>query len=276
MNLEQLFHHCFICDQIGDGDLFPAGGNNYFHSAVPLKVEIDFANFYENFNGLAEHCLKSANNDNDWKNWAKEYSDSVDLELLTTLQAFTFACHHNFMKNPPDASGRIVSYKDEAKPPKLSDLFAKNQAECVEYSLLAKKFLDDHQIESQIMSGEMLRNYVPDGDNFTSAHTFLIIKHKDKEFIFDPANPSFSEEGTPILNLSKPCKSLSSQIDRLKQSSFMVEAENIITHRKTFYGVGCLANIYEKDMIFSEGSAPQIWCKYVERRTKNAGDFPDF
>ena len=248
MEIKQLYHHCFESAEIAEGDLYPVGGGMIGSTATPWKVKVDFDNFYPKFSAITDKQLQHFQ-DASWQEWFQKTVPDIDPKLLTLLQVFTAAFEAKRKIQSTNMYERSDTYqKTEGHCPPLSDIFKANQAMCVEISLLAKKFLDSQGISSRIFSGEAMFDYTSGDINFPTAHTFLIIEHGGQEYIFDPANPT-PGDNQMVFSLLKSCRSFKACDAELQKDSLMIAAENVLTHKTTYYGVGDCANVPEQNIM---------------------------
>lgn len=268
MQVEKLYHHCFMGDDLREGDLYPVGGSIIGSPESPWKVRVDFETFYPEFNDVAQHHVNALKEDA-WQGWFKKQCTDVDPKLLTLLQGFTSAFEAKRKIQSSNRFERNTTYEAAAEhAPALSEVYDKNHAMCVEISLLAKKFLDSHGVKSKLFSGEAIFNYDQSGINIPEPHTFLLIERDGQELIFDPANPTFSGDGRPVFTLLKPCSSISEQIEKLKADCLMIEAKNLVTHSSQYYGVGDCGNVPEQFIIHANARADgQSWAAASADRT---------
>ncbi len=220
------------------------------------SVIADFDAFYPKFAGIAEKTATQIESQ-PWQDWFKDRLPDVDPKLLTALQTFTMAYEgkRKLQTTNPYARNDIYD-KAPDHVVNLSEIFSSNHAMCVETAILAKKFLDDKGITSRLFSGEAMFNYEAGDINFPIPHTFLIIEHQGKEYVYDPTNPTINKEGAALFTLMEPKASFASRLEDLQNGSLMICAENLLTERCTYYGVGDGCNVQESAIIHGSKSKP--------------------
>jgi hypothetical protein len=254
MQKQQFFNHCFQCTDIQEGDTIPVGGGTIGSTEVPWKVKADFEKFYQPFAETAERNAKQFT-DTGWQNWFTTNLPNIDPTLATTLQTFTTAFEAKRKLQKSDEQQRKLLYdRANGKCLTLSQILSDNHARCIEIALLAQKFLSEKGVKSRLFSGEALFNYTSGEANTPAPHTFLIIEHQGQEYIFDPANPTVLQNGTVLFSLLKPCTTFASRTEDLKKDCFMIAAENVITKRASYYGVGDCGNVPETLIIHGSTS----------------------
>jgi hypothetical protein len=252
MQREDFYHHCFALDDIREGDLIPVGGGMIGSAAAPWSVKADFQAIYPAFAETAERNAEQFKTPA-WQDWFKTTLPDIDPALATTLQTFTTAFETRRQQQSVNSLARKKLYEDADKYcVALSQVFDARQAMCVEMALLAKKFLDEKGIKSRFFSGEALFHYIPGEANTPEPHSFLLIEHGGHEYIFDPANPTLSQNGNVLFSLLKPCRSFSACGEKMKSDCFMIAAENMLTQQCQYYGVGDCGNVPERLFVHGE------------------------
>lgn len=249
MQIKELYHHCFECDDIQEGDCIPVASDSFspkFAKTRSWKVKADFEAIYPEFAGRAQRNRIQFETEA-WQSYFAQRLPDVDPKLLTVLQTFTTAFEEErTSQNNSPAQRREMYDTAQDHCVSLSEVFKTKQAMCVEIAVLAKKFLDEQGIKSRLFSGEEMQHYVDDQP--PNAHTFLIIEHRGQEYIFDPANPT-EIKGDKFFSLFKPTVSFSSREEELKKDSFMIAAENVIDHQRHYFGVGDCLPVWEGRVI---------------------------
>lgn len=257
MKSEQLFDACFRTDTIIEGDLFPIGGGGCFSSNMLWKIRIDMDSFYHRFEATVSKQAEDTDSRQLTRDWLNEKAPEVDIDLLLILQDFTKAFEGKRVRLKLNETTRNRIYDEaEENTVNLSKVFLENEALCSEISLLAKRFLDSRDIDSDVFFGKMHQIFDPnEGMPVPDSHTFLVIKHKGEEFIFDPTSPHHLPEGMPYLRLSKPCVDFSELEAEFKTKPALVASQDVITDRVIHYGVGYGAgNALPEDFIHSKRS----------------------
>ena len=244
MRSEQLYHHSFLADDVRDGDLFPVGGGMIGSSEMPWKTRIDYDTFYSKFEAAAQQQGVQFQSPA-WQEWFAQACPDIDPALASALQTFTSTFEPRRKLQTTSARERNATYAEATdNAPALSDIFNKNQAMCVEISLLAKKFLDQRGIPSRLFSGDMLPKLEEDGVHTPAAHTFLLLQHRGHDYIYDPANPTF-RSNQAFFSLFKSSAPFDQHMDQLKSDCLMMETRNIFTKATRYYGVGDSGNVPE-------------------------------
>lgn len=248
MRTEKLYHHCFLADDLQEGDLVPVGGGVIGSEEMPYKVKLDFEDIYPQFARIADKYIETFEG-KEWQDWLKQTAPDYDPKLLALLQSFTVGFNEKLKLQANKEYERSAIYRETPdNVVNLSEIFNRNHAMCVEIALLAKKFLDEHGIKSKLFSGEAIFGRTEEIE-FASPHTFLLIEHDGKELFFDPANPSILSDGRPVFAALKPCCSIAEKMDALKSDTLMIETSNIITGNTRYYGTNDLQNILERQVV---------------------------
>jgi len=227
-NIKKFFGHCFEIQKIEEGDQVPVGGENLLSDEVNLKV---IANF-ESFKQIFLETRELANKQNLPK--LKEYLDSqnmeIDEKLFANLYAFTKKLEEKYPDNPQKTEARRKMYGEKGKEIKLSDVFSSNSAECAEIAALSQGYLQQENVSSTYFSGEVL--WDRDGE-YSEPHSFIIIRQKDKVYIYDPANPTSTTAGR-----NPSIYTIEANFDKemAKGQKRFVTAKNLLTKREAFYG----------------------------------------
>lgn len=222
---------------------------------MPWKVRTDFATFFPKFSAIADRHITNHQTET-WQNWFAKTAPDLDPQLTTLLQSFTTAFETKRKIQSTNIQERNALYDgapEQTVP--LSSVMNANKAMCVETALLAKKFLDGHGVKSRVFSGEALFDYAPGDIHYPEAHTFLLIEHKDREFIYDPARPTLMADGRALFTVLSPSCAWQAQTEAMQNDCLMVAAENILTKKTAYYGVGDGGNVPESHMIHAPTAA---------------------
>jgi hypothetical protein len=239
--IKKLFGHCFEIQQINEGDPIPVGGD-MFSNEVNIKIIGDFENLKQFTDDT--HRLASKYNLPKLKEWLDSQGVKFDEKLFASLFAFT----ENFGKKYPDnqekATTRHKLYNDIGEGIKLSDIFNTNNAECAEIAALAQKFLQQEGFDSTYFSGDVLWDKC---NEFSSEHSFIIIRKEGNVYIYDPANPTNTSTGKfPSIYTTE----VNFDEEMAKNKKRFVTAKNLLTKDEVFYGVNNGTNIWaEKHII---------------------------
>lgn len=240
--IKQLFGHCFEISNFEEGDRIPVGGENIFSPEVNIKVEGDFENFKEFFQATQDIAHKY--DLPKLKEWLSSQGIEIDEKLFAELFAFTKKFEQKYSDNPESAESRNKLYKEKGKQLKLSDVFNANSAECAEIAALAQGYLQQEGISSSYFSGDVLWNKE---EEFSEEHSFIIIRQGEKNYIYDPANPTSTSSGKfPSLYTTEA----DFDEEMAKGQKRFVTARNILSKKEAFYGVNNGTNVWvEKHIV---------------------------
>lgn len=237
---EKLFGQSFEIRSIENGQAIPVGGNSILSNQVDRTVIGDF----EHFSELLEEVRQDAHRQDtpQLKEWIEVKGYAIESKTLAALIALTKKLGENYRRTVNSSNVREEIYGKTADV-KISDVFGKGAQECVEIAALAQYFLQEMGIASSFFSGEVLWR---DDYEFGDKHSFIVIRNNEKQFVFDPANPTKATNGLhPSVYL------LSADFDsevRKGQKRF-IAGTNILTNQKAFYGVGDGTNISPEDLV---------------------------
>lgn len=233
--IKQFFGHCFEISKFEEGDHIPVGGENILSDEVNIKVTGDFENFKQIF--LEAHELADKQNLPELKKYLNSQEMEINEKLFAILYAFTKKLEEKYPDNPKRAEERQKLYGEKDKEIKLSDIFNSNTAECAEIAALAQKYLQEEDISSTYFSGEVLwdRN-----DEYSEAHSFIVIRQEDKIYIYDPANPVNTTTGK---NPSIYTTEIKFDEEMAKGQKRFVTSKNLLSKKKAFYGINNGTNV---------------------------------
>lgn len=235
--IEKLFGQSFEVKKLENGKPIPVGGRNIFTNNLDKRVTGDFDHFSPLFQEMY-NTIETYNSDN-LKKWLEAQKLPIDPKLIATLTAFTKKLGDRYPITPENAAVREKTYSEtgEGKEIKLSEVFENQSAECAEIAALAQYFLQSEGIDSSFFSGEVLwkKDY-----EFGEKHSFIVIRDKDKQYLFDPANPTKAQDGMyPSLYTVKA--DFNAEV-RKGQKRFITGA-NILTKQEAYFGVGNGTNV---------------------------------
>ncbi|MBI1927304.1 hypothetical protein HYR99_24070 [Candidatus Poribacteria bacterium] len=240
-NVKQLFGHCFEISKLEEGDRIPVGGESIFSSEVNIKVTADFETFNEFFQEV--HDLASQYDLPKLKEWLDSQGIEVDERLFASLFAFTKKFAQTYPDNPERAAARCTLYQERGAEIKLSDIFHANSAECAEIAALAQRYLQQEGIPSAYFSGDVLWHKE---EEFSEAHSVIVIRQGGKVYIYDPANPTHTTAGKfPSLYTTEA----DFDAEVVKGQKGFVTAKNIVSQKEAFYGVNDGTNIWAEKHI---------------------------
>jgi len=239
--IKHLFGHCFEISEIEDGDSIPVGGESIFSTEANIKVIGDFGNFEQFF--TETHELAEQYNLPKLKEWLGLEEVEVDEKLFATLFAFTKKFEEKYPDNPERAGARRRLYSEKGKETKLSDILNANAAECAEIAALAQGYLQQEGIPSTYFSGDMLWDR---DEEFSEAHSFIVIRQGDEVYIYDPANPTNTTQGRfPSIYTTE----VGFDEEMTKGQKRFVTSTNVLGKKEIFYGVNDGTDIYAEKHI---------------------------
>lgn len=241
--IEKLFGQSFEVKRLENGKSIPAGGSNMFTDKLDKSVIGDFDHFNPLFAEM--HSAIEIYNSDNLRMWLDAQQLPIDSRLIATLTAFTKKLGDRYPIAPGNTSARKDIYAEESggKEVKLSEVFESNSAECAEIAALAQYFLQNEGVDSSFFSGEVLwkKDY-----EFGDKHSFIVIRDKDKQYLFDPANPTKTQNGMyPSLYTVKT--NFNTEV-RKGQKRF-VAGTNILTKQESYYGVGNGTNVSPANIV---------------------------
>lgn len=178
-------------DNIQDGDMVPIGGSA-FGDKFSIFVQVDSNKFNDFFQRVVKNAAACEEKDA-FKKWADTAAPGFDIGLLAHMYAF----NNVFKKVYPNAfqnAKESVSFYD--KPQTLSAAVDAGVCTCKEIAILAQLYFQKHtNISTKYIGGELVRS-----KNQLSGerHSFISVSWKEKdekgntkekEYIYDPANP---------------------------------------------------------------------------------------
>jgi len=244
--IEKLFGRSLKISNIEDGDSIPVGGNR-FGNEMNTMMECDFEKlegFCKKVEEGVEQLADEARLDK-LKQWLEENNTNINPELFAKLTSFNQVYEHEF-KQEEDENGeeRKGLYLSDNKEAKLSEILHKSSPKCAEIAALAQYFLQEEDIPSTYINGDILRD---EEIEFSSDHSYLIIEDDGKKYIYDPSNPLSSDSG-PMPSVFSTEANFKEKIT--KGEKCLVRAENILTDKEVYYGVNDGTNIIpERDLI---------------------------
>lgn len=239
---KQLFGHCFEISRLDEGDHIPIGGKNFLSIEANIKVKGDFEMFNQ---FLTEtHELVGKYDLPKLKEWLDSQEIEIDEKLFATLFAFTKKFEEKYPANPERAEMRRKCYSEEGKEVKLSDIFDANSAMCAEIAALAQGYLQREGVPSTYFSGDVLW----DRDNeFSGEHSFVVIRHGNKVYIYDPTNPVITTQGTfPSIYTTE----VKFDEEMARGQKRFVTAKNLLSKKEAFYGTNDGTSLWaERDIV---------------------------
>lgn len=234
-HVERLFGQSFEIKRLESGKPIPVGGSNLFTDELDREVIGDLDHFNQLFQEM--HIDVAKQDTPQLKQWLVAQQLPIDSRIVAALTAFTKKLAERYPITPENAATRNNMYAADNRQVKLSDIFQNKSAECAEIAALAQYFLQNEGIGSSFFSGEVLWNK---DYEFGEKHSFVIIRDKDAQYIFDPANPTKAQDGMyPSLYAVKA----NFDAEMRKGKKRFVTGTNILTKREAYYGVGNGTNV---------------------------------
>ncbi len=176
---------------IQDGSKVPASSDGSYHIAD--------LNQFEDFFALVQKESEARFNNPAWKAYAKQVAPSFDSELFIHLYTFDDVLQKKY---PNRASSdnfflRRVQYGCSifGKPPTLSKLVADGSCYCLEHSVLAQAYCQRQGFDTEILSGSFTKAYQADKENQSEKHSWIAVKTKNGNYMYDPSNPHRTKNG---------------------------------------------------------------------------------
>jgi len=244
--IKHSFGHCFEVFKFENGDAIPAGGGSIFSNETDIKIAGDFESlkmFIDETHELAERYDLSK-----LRGWLDLVGTEIDEKLFARLLAFTEKLEVLCPENSKRLEMREELYKEKGEGIKLSDVFDKNVAACVEIATLAQVYLQEEGVCSSFFSGDVLWNEAGGEDlEFSDAHSFIVIRDSGRQYIYDPSNPTNTTAGKfPSIY------TMGADFDKemARGEKKFVTAQNILSKKEVFYGVNDFTNIIpERDIV---------------------------
>jgi len=233
---KRLFGHCFEISKINEGDRIPVGGDSIFSDDVNIEIIGDFANIKNFFTETRE--LAGKYNLSKLRELLDLQKIEVNEKLFAHLFAFTKKFEEKYPDNPEKDSVRRNLYRERSGDIKLSDIFQANIAKCAEIAALAQAYLQREGVSSSYFSGDVLWNR---DDEYSEQHSFIIIRHEGKNYIYDPANPTDTASGRfPSIYTTEA--NFDDEMEK-KQKKF-ITAKNVLSKKEAFYGTNNGTNVW--------------------------------
>lgn len=239
--IKRLFGHCFEISKFDEGDSIPVGGESIFSNESNIKITGDFENFQQFL--TKTHELSGKYDLAQLKEWLSKEGIEIDEKLFATLFAFTKELEAEYPDDQNKADARRKLYSEKGAEIKLSDIFSANAAECAEISALAQRYLQQEGVSSTYFSGDVLWKRE---DEFSEAHSFIIIRQGDKTYIYDPTNPVRTTSGKfPSIYITET----NFDEEMAKVQKKFVTAKNIVSKKEAFYGTNDGTNVWPEKHI---------------------------
>ncbi len=240
--IKKLFGQSMEISKIDAGDQIPVGGKSFLSDGTDIKVIADLEVFDEFFSKMHEDLAKL--DLSKIKDWLKHNNiDDIDERLFAILYVFNKHYEQKYPRSPKGDEERKSLYRKE-KETKLSDILNANCAACAEIAILAQYYLQQEGIHSTYFIGEVLWDKKLE---FASPHSFIVIRHNDKTFIYDPANPVRFKNGKVLPSIYITEANFDEEVN--KGVKRYVTARHILIEKEACFGVGNQTNIREKDIV---------------------------
>lgn len=248
--IERYFGTSFSIRTVNDGDVIPIGENILDGSSYNLIA--DFSNlrsFFDETNNALRKKISDSESLKQLQEWLSSQNIDIDPRIFMSCYVFTrkfLEKYPDFYKNIIERGQKRKKILDSEKNVKLSTLFKEDAFECAEISALAKRFLQENDINCVYFNGDMLSS---DQDEFSENHSFLIILHNGEIYLFDPANPTNTTQGffPSIYELKTGDKD--SFFQEIRSRKVFFPFEDVLTRKVIYYGVNNGTNVSkEKDL----------------------------
>jgi hypothetical protein len=246
MGQKQYYGETFKAVALNDGDVFSvssAAGCHEDGTPNRMRIKADLGNaVFSKFFEKAEMAILDYKKEEHTQRLEK-IAPEVSLNLKIILAAFTAAANEQRRHNKFNVGQRNKLYNDAKNEPQtLSNIFKAQNLFCAEYSLLAKRFLDQQGVDSAFFSGSLMHEEYKETEETmpfvnTERHAFLVIKDQGDEYVYDPTNPVIVENGKEFYSLLKPVVPFSECETRMQQYELMIACDDVSVNRRFYYGV---------------------------------------
>lgn len=241
LEIRKYFGSCYEIPYIPDGCTLPVGGS-IFSDEQDITCIADLSSFEELF--LEIHKLMCAYNMDNLRKWLNDMNFDIDPPLFAQLVAFTKKLAEEYPIHKENQYLREKLYREKAGTITLSDVFSKESAMCAEIAALAQGYLQQEQISSSYFNGDVLWK---EEYEFSEKHTFVVIRTEAATYIYDPANPLKTNQGT-FPQISKLTVDFDQELAKGKRR--FVTAIDIMTNKPIYYGVNNNTNVFaERDIV---------------------------
>jgi hypothetical protein len=239
--IKQLFAHCFEIQRFEDGDPIPVGGESVFSDETDIRIKADFEKFKDFFQET--HAAAKKFESPKLQEWLAAQGIEIDAGLFAALYAFTKKFEKAYPENPDRSTTRAKLYAGKNRDLKLSDILEANGAECAEIAALAQGFLQHEGLGSSYFSGDALWDKEHE---FSEQHSFIVIRHGAKTYIFDPTNPTETTGGTfPSIY----AMDTDFDAEMAKGQKKFVTMTNILSKKQAYFGINNGTNVWPEKHI---------------------------
>lgn len=246
MNFEKLNDISCRIDNIQNNDKIPIGGSSF--GKLNVEVIADIEKFEMFFQKVEKNAKKSQNNTSMIK-WLSQNASGFEAEIFMHMCAYDNILRKMYPDFCSNISNRQKFY-DSGKEHKLSEAFECGICQCAEIAILAQAYLQRQGLNTKYFEGELL--YSAD-DEFGERHSFITFKTpQGNDYFYDPATPhntSVAGFCLPRISSFEATPDQKQQFENRIHSSSkelncaFLEAKDIITQSKLYYGYGNGANI---------------------------------
>lgn len=250
MDLKQINNTSITAANISIGDKIPVGGT--MPGAFNLSLEIDKIpdELADAFKKMHENAARI--NTPAYVKWLHDIGTNIPPDVFAHLFAFSRVFNTMFpsVAASPDMYIARGAEFSESNTAQLSNLFHKNLFQCTEFAIVAQLYLQTTGIDSKYVGGEFLSSPTVE---FGDSHSWNEIHTENGEFIFDPANPMYTNVGimpniSRIKLNSKQMVQLRSMLMKNRRVAYF-PVENILTHHTAYYGYGDGASVFPELVI---------------------------
>jgi len=240
--LQILFGYSYVAHNISDNDNLPVGGTLFV--SKEFSVQCDFERLNGLFEMIDDYSHRLDGKLLDVHEWLKTAGTDIDPGLFKELFTFNKVVYEQFKPDPTHNSIRESEYRKSPNI-RVSDAFKKGFAACAEIAAMAQYYLQRKGVDSRYFSGALLRS---DLQEFAEPHSFTVIKHNGKTYIFDPANPLNSTTDNTILpNIFQTSPEFDAEVN--KGIKRFVTCTNILSKKILFYGVDDHLNVSKENIV---------------------------
>lgn len=176
---------------IQDGSKIPASDNGSYHIAD--------LNQFEDFFTLVQKESESRLKNSAWKAYVKQVAPDFDAELFIHLYTFDEALQKKYpdraLSDNPFSRRMQYGLSLFGNPPTLSKLVADGSCYCLEHSVLAQAYCQRQGFDTEILSGSFTKSYQKDKENQSEKHSWISLKTKNGNYMYDPSNPHRTKNG---------------------------------------------------------------------------------
>jgi hypothetical protein len=219
-----------------DGEELPVGGS-IFSEELTTKLKLDFAHFEHEFETTTPEKFAATYEEN--KEALIEWLNKIDAKVNPFIFAACMGVQKKVdkllevnreEKENPSNNARFEAYSS-GKSPKLSELIGSSA--CAERAALGQYTFQKLGISTNYMSGISMLN--PDDlDTSPENHSFLIIDHEGKNYIFDIARP---RSGNNLPRVLEPVTPFNYDIFEGKDD-LLIKTKEVLQGGELYFGVG--------------------------------------